>query len=156
MENQLVITVKDLLLFILWGSIVTLFVYLIMILRRVLKIIKSVNLVVDGNRENIDATLKIVPELTKHIETITGEVAHDVQAFRPTVDNVAETTESITETIKSNKGFVDGLSSFMHTFSVGKALYDKFFSSKMQDIKDVMDEVDDVIHPNHTDETKHF
>lgn len=156
MENQLVITVKDLLLFVLWGSVVTLFVYLIMILRRVLKIMKSVNLVVDGNRQNIDATLNIVPELTKHIETITGEVAHDVQAFRPTVDNVAETTESITETIKSNKGFVDGLSSFMHTFSVGKALYDKFFSSKVQDIKDIMDEVDDVIHPNHSDETKHF
>lgn len=156
MENQLVITVKDLLLFVLWGSIVTLFVYLIMILRRVLKIMKSVNLVVDGNRQNIDATLNIVPELTKHIETITGEVAHDVQAFRPTVDNVAETTESITETIKSNKGFIDGLSSFMHTFSVGKALYDKFFSSKVQDIKDIMDEVDDVIHPNHSDETKHF
>ena len=154
MENQLVITVKDLLLFILWGSIVTLFVYLILILRRVLKIIKSVNSVVDGNRQNIDATLNIVPELTKHIETITGEVAHDVQAFRPTVDNVAETTESVTETIKNNKGFVDGLSSFMHTFSVGKALYDKFFSGKMQDVKDVMDEVDDVIHPSHKDETK--
>lgn len=141
MENQLVITVKDLLLFILWGSLVTLFVYLILVVRRVLLIVKQVNQVVDGNRQNIDATLDIVPELSKHIEVITGEVAHDVQAFRTTIDNIAGTTESITETVKENQGFVDGLSSFMHTFSIGKALYDKYFGSKIKDFKVTVAEV---------------
>ena len=145
MDSQLIITVKDLLLFILWGSIVTLFAYLILILRRVLKIVKSVNQVVDGNRENIDATLDIVPELTKHVEAITGEVAHDIQSFKTTVDNIAGTTESVTGKIKENQGFVDGLGSFMHTFAIGKAFYDKYFASKVDDIKETLNEVDEIV-----------
>ena len=145
MDSQLVITVKDFLLFVLWGSLVTLFVYLILILRRVLKVVKSVNQMVDENRGNIDSTLNVVPDLTKHIETITGEVAHDIQSFRTTVDNIAGTTESVTGKIKENQGFVDGLGSFMHTFSIGKAFYDKYFSPKVDDFKETMNDVESVI-----------
>lgn len=143
MDSQLVISVKDLLLFILWGGIVTIFVYLIMILRHALKVVKSVNGVITDNRQSIDDTLTIVPDLAKHVETITGEVAHDVKAFRPTVDNIAETSHSITDTLKENQGFVDGLSSFMHTVSIGKVLYDRYFSGKMHDIKDAANEVNE-------------
>ncbi len=143
MDNQLVITVKDLLLFILWGALLTLFIYLILILRRALKIVKSVNQVVDENRANIDATLNIVPDLSKHIEVITGEVAHDVQSFRTTIDNIAGTTESVTGTIKENQSFVSGLSSFLHTMSIGKALYDKYFGGKIRDIKETVSEVNE-------------
>jgi len=140
MDSQLVITLKDFLLFILWGGIVTLFVYLILILRRVLKVMKAFNEVVDSNRENIDATLNIVPDLTKHVEAITGEVAHDVQAFRTTIDNIAGTTESITDTVKENQGFMNGISSLMHTVAIGKAFYDKYFASKIKDVKDTVSE----------------
>lgn len=145
MDNQLVITVKDLLLFILWGALVTFFIYLILILRRALKIVKSVHLIVDENRANIDATLDVVPDLSKHIEVITGEAAHDVQSFRATIDNIASTTESVTGTIKENQGFVSGLSSFLHTMSIGKALYDKYFGGKMKDFKETVSEVKETV-----------
>jgi len=145
MGSQLVFTLKDLLLFILWGSLVTLFIYLILILRRVLKIIKSVNLIVDDNKTNIDSTMNVVPELAKHAEVITNEVAHDIQAFRSTIDNIAETTESVTGTIKENKGFADGLASFMHSISIGKVLYDKYFSKKVKNVKDAANEVNETI-----------
>lgn len=151
MDSQLVITLKDFLLFILWGGIVTLFVYLILILRRVLKVIKAFNEVVDGNRENIDATLNIVPDLTKHVEAITGEVAHDVQAFRSTIDNIAGTTESITDTIKENQGFMNGLSSLMHTVAIGKTFYDKYFASKIKDFKVTVSEADAAFNEKHDD-----
>jgi len=101
---------------------------------------KAFNEVVDSNRENIDATLNIVPDLTKHVEAITGEVAHDVQAFRTTIDNIAGTTESITDTVKENQGFMNGLSSLMHTVAIGKAFYDKYFASKIKDVKDTVSE----------------
>jgi len=154
MDSQLVITLKDFLLFILWGGIVTLFVYLILILRRVLKVMKAFNEVVASNRENIDATLNIVPDLTKHVEAITGEVAHDVQAFRSTIDNIAGTTESITGTIKENQGFMSGLSSFMHTVAIGKAFYDKYFASRIKDIKDTVSEAEAAFNEKHEDATK--
>lgn len=145
MGSELVITVKDLLLFILWAGIVAFFVYLILILRNVLKIVKNINKVVEDNKVAIDSTLEVVPEITKHAEIITGEVAHDIQSFRATIDNIASTTESVSGTIKSNQGFVDGLSSFMHTLSIGKVLYDKYFSSKVKHVKDAADEVEQVI-----------
>ncbi len=148
MNSTMVFTLKDLLMFVLWGALVTLLVYLILIFRRALLTVKQINLLVEEQRKNIDATMAVVPSLTKNIDDISGEVAHDIQAFRGTVDNIAETTESVTGTINENKGFVDGLSSFMHTVSIGKVLYDKYFSKPVQDVKDASNDVYDTVHPS--------
>ena len=150
MDSQMIFTLKDFLLFVLWGYLVVLLVYVILILRRALLVVKQVNQIVDGNRSSIDQTLEIVPGLAKNVESITDEVAHDVQAFRSTVDNIAETTSSVTGTINENKGFVEGLSSFMHTVAIGKAVYDKYFGSKVKEFSDIVEEVERTI----KDETK--
>ncbi len=142
MNSELIFSVKDLLLFILWALLVGIFGYLILILHRAFKMVKQVSKIVEDNKESIDKTLAIVPDLTQNIESISGEVSHDISAFRETIDNVSETTESVTETINENKSFIDGLSSFMHTISIGKALYDKYFGDKIVDIKDVVSEVE--------------
>lgn len=142
MNSEIVISLKDILLFALWGLLVVIFAYLILILHKAFKIIKNVNATVEDNRSKIDATLEVVPDLTKNIEVITGEFAHDVSAFRGTVDNVAETTEAVTETIKENQSFMEGIASFMHTVAIGKALYDKFFGEKMETVKEVIRETE--------------
>lgn len=142
MNSELVFSFKDLLLFVLWGFLVGIFAYLLLILRRALKVMKQVNQIVDSNRESIDKTLAIVPDLTQNIESISNEVSHDIAAFRGTVDNIAETTESVSETINENKSFVDGISSFMHTMAIGKALYDKYFGHHVEVVKEVIKEVE--------------
>jgi len=142
MNSEIVISLKDILLFALWGLLVVIFTYLILILHKAFKVIKNVNAVVEDNRPKIDATMEIVPDLTKNIEVISGEFAHDVSAFRGTVDNVAETTESVTETIKENQSFMEGIASFMHTVAIGKALYDKFFGEKLETVKEVIRETE--------------
>lgn len=143
MNSEIVISLKDILLFVLWGLLVVIFTYLILILAKGHKIIKAINNVVEDNRVKIDATLDVVPDLTKNIEVITGEFAHDVSAFRGTVDNVAETTESVTETLKDNQSFMDGVASFMHTVAIGKAIYDKFFGEKLEKVKEVVKETEE-------------
>ena len=145
MDSQLIITLKDFLLFILWAGLVTVFVYLFLILRRALKLMKEINLIVEDNRKSIDATLDTVPDLTRNIEVISGEISHDIAAFRGSVDNVAETADSVTETLKKNKGALDGLASFMHTIAIGKVLYDKYFGGKVDDLKEAADAVSEVI-----------
>lgn len=142
MNSEIVLSVKDLLLFVLWGLLVIIFTYLILILYRAFKIVKTVNKVVDENKPNINQTLNVIPDLAKNVELITGEFAHDVAAFRGTVDNIAETSESVTETIKDNQGFMEGLASFMHTIAIGKALYDKFFGEKMEIVKEAVKEAE--------------
>lgn len=145
MDSQMIFTLKDFLVFVLWGCLVLLLIYVILILRRALMIVKQVNKIVETNQKSIDATLDIVPGLAKNVESITEEVAHDVSAFRSTVDNIAETTHSVTSSINENKGMVEALSSTMHTVALGKAFYDKYFKSKVNDFQDVVDEVDDVM-----------
>lgn len=145
MGSTMVFTFKDLLLLVLWGALVTLLVYLILVVKRAYMIIKQINKLVDENRPHIDATLQVVPQLTKNIDEISEEVAHDIKAFRSTVDNIAETTASVTGTINENKGFIEGLSSFMHTVSIGKVLYNKYFSKVAQDVKDAASDVSETL-----------
>lgn len=146
MDSTLVFSLKDVLMFILWGALVTLLVYLILIFRNALLTVKSVRKLVEDQSKNIDATMVLVPDLTRNITAITEEAAHDLQAFRGTVDNIAETTDAVTSTINENKGFVDGLSSFMHTVSIGKVLYDKYFAKGVKDVKNAANDVYDTLH----------
>lgn len=151
MDNVLVFSLKDLLMFVLWGALVTLLVYLILIFRRALLTMKQINQMVEEQRQNIDATMAIVPDLTKNINTITEEAAHDIQAFRSSVDNIAETTNAVTSTLNENKGFIDGLSSFMHTISIGKVLYDKYFAKGVKDVKEAANDIHETLHEDETE-----
>ncbi|MBS7527149.1 hypothetical protein KHM83_10705 [Fusibacter paucivorans] len=127
MDSQIVFSFKDLLLFVLWGALIGVFAYLILILRRVLKVIKQVNAIVDDNRTEIDQTLKVVPSLTENIEAITAEVSHDMNQFRGTVENIAETTEAVSGVINEQKSAVSSVSSVVNTLALIVAFFNKFF-----------------------------
>jgi uncharacterized protein YoxC len=127
MDSQIVFSFKDLLLFVLWGFLIGVFAYLILILRRVLKVMKQVNTIVDDNRSEIDQTLKVVPSLTQNIEAITAEVSHDMNAYRGTVENIAETTEAVSGVINEKKSAVSSISSVVNTMALIVAFFNKFF-----------------------------
>lgn len=149
MPTTITFTFQDLLLFVLWGLVVTVFVLLIRILLKALKIVKEIQLTVSENRAHIDKTIEFVPKISDHVEKISGELAHDIAAFRPTVDNIAETSQNVTAKLDENAGLVSGIGSIVHTISIGKALYDKYFGKKiettMSDIKDVILDVGNTI-----------
>lgn len=147
MPTTITFTFQDLLLFILWGLVVAVFVLLIRILLRALKIMKEIQLTVSENREHIDRTIELVPKISNHVEAISSEVAHDIAAFRPTIDNVAQTTENVSAKLEENSGLVGGIGAIMHTVSIGKALFDRYFGKKMEtSIGDIKDAILDVEH----------
>lgn len=149
MPTTITFTFQDLLLFILWGLVVVIFVLLIRILWKAFKIMKILQMTVSDNREHIDKTLEIAPKLADNVEKISAEIAHDVAAFRPSVDNVAETSEKVTRKLNENAGLASGLGSIVHTISIGKALYDKYFGKKVDttlaDLKEAIYDVGDTI-----------
>lgn len=149
MPTTITFTFQDLLLFVLWGLLVTVFVLLIMILIKAWKIMKHLQFVVSDNKVHIDKTLEIVPKLSDNFEKISSEIAHDVAAFRPTVDHVAATSENVTAKLNENSGLVSGIGSIVHTISIGKALYDKYFGKKTEatltDLKEAIYDVGDTI-----------
>ena len=112
----------DLFLSIFLISLTVLVVYAIMILRKSYLSIKEIQKLVEENRESIDKTLAELPGVTENVKRITEEVAHGAEAFHGTVDNVAETADTVTA--KVNNTVTEGLASVMHTASLGKKAFD--------------------------------
>jgi len=132
MDTIITFTLKDLLVCGVYLALIVMIIYIIKVLMKLHSSMKHVNSVIEDNRIEIDAILKEAPGISQNVNTISEEVAHDITQFRGTVDNIAETTESVTEVVKDNQSVVDGLTSIFHTASIAKGAYDKFFSKEAE------------------------
>jgi len=132
MDTIITFTLKDLLICGVYLALIVMIIYIIKVLMKLHSSMKHVNSVIEDNRIEIDAILKEAPGISQNVNTISEEVAHDITQFRGTVDNIAETTESVTEVVKDNQSVVDGLTSIFHTASIAKGAYDKFFSKEAE------------------------
>ncbi len=95
-------TLQEFFLILLWLVLIVMIVMFIGILYTAMQTMRDIRSIVKENRENINQILDEVPGITKNVHEVTSEANHAVSVFRPTVDNVAETTESITGTLKDN------------------------------------------------------
>ncbi len=59
--------------------------------------------IVDEKRPEIDAVIDELPGITQNVNTISGEVAHGMEAFHQSVENLAETSDNVTEAIAEKK-----------------------------------------------------
>ena len=130
MNTIITFTLKDLLLCGVYLALIAMIIYIIKILMKAHSSMKHINAIVEDNRKEIDAVLKEAPGISQNVNTISEEVAHDIAQFRGTVDNIAETTESVTGVVKENQTVVDSLTSVFHTASMAKGAYDKFFTKE--------------------------
>lgn len=129
MSSEITFTVKDFGMMLLWAGLTVAVWYLVMILHKVYKTITEVHQLIERNREQVDATLQEVPAITKNVQEITTEVSHGMQAFRPTVENMAETSDSVTRAIKEHQSITETLVSFFHVLNTIKRLLDKLNSN---------------------------
>lgn len=132
---QINISPVELFLSIFLISLTILVIYTILILRKSYLTIKEVQKVVEDNKESIDKTLLEIPEVTKNVKRITEEVAHGAEAFHGTVDNIAETSNTVTA--KVNNSVSEGLASILHTATLGKKAFDNI---KPKEDKKVVEE----------------
>lgn len=92
----------DLFILFFWMALVVAICYIVLILHRAYMTMKDVRGIIADNRRNINLILDEVPQITKNVAEVTTEVSHATQVFRPTVDNIAGSSESITHTFKEN------------------------------------------------------
>lgn len=126
MQSEITFTLKDFGFTVFWTGLTVAIWYVVLILRKVYITIKDVSGIIEENRERIDLIMEEVPQITKNVEEITTEVSHDIQVFRPTVDNIADTSESITDVIKENQSITDSITSFFNVLTTVKKTLDKF------------------------------
>lgn len=127
MNSEIVFTLKDLGMFVLWGLLVAVLIYVLLILVRFYRSFKELMAIVDDNRQNIDKVLDEAPGISQNINQISGEVSHIMTAFHGTVDNVAETSEAVTGSFKDNNELVSQISTFFKILATIKEGYDKLF-----------------------------
>lgn len=120
-----VISVKDLISFILFLLGATAVVYLVIVLHNVNKLVKQVNLVIADNKTNIDKTMEVMPEVANNLNStvvsIKGTVdrtGNIIDNFEGTVSEVAasfeDTSESIIDVIKAS---INVIKTIMSLFS---------------------------------------
>lgn len=107
-----------------------------MILIRFYTSFKQIMKIVDEKRPEIDAVIDELPGITQNVNTISGEVAHGMEAFHSTVDNLAETSDNVSEAIAEKSGMAGKVSSIMHTVSIIKTFYDEYFNSKEEEVEE--------------------
>lgn len=139
MNSMISFTLKDLGMFVLWGLIVVMVIYIIRILFNALMVVKQVRGIVEKNEETVSKILDEAPGIASSVNRISDEVAHGMEAFRPTVDHSAEVSNNVTKEFKDNNDVVGKMSSVFHTLSMGKNLYDHYFG--------VDEDLEDEIHP---------
>lgn len=127
MNSMISFTLRDLGMFVLWGLILVMVIYIIRILFNALMFLKQVRGIVEENKETVSKILDEAPGIASSVNRISDEVAHGMEAFRPTVDHSAQVSNHVTKEFKDNNDIVGKMSSLFHALSMGKNLYDHYF-----------------------------
>lgn len=130
MNSQLVFTLKDFGMLVIWALLVAILIFILLVLIRFYRSFKDIMKIVEDHRTNIDKVLEEAPGITRNVNQISDEVNTTLKAFHGTIQNVAETTESVTTSIKDNKDIVANISSVFNTARIVKGSYDRFFKSE--------------------------
>lgn len=128
--DKIIISLSDLGLMVLWAALLVLIFYLVSVLKRLNDTLKEVWEIIGANKENIEKTLNEIPSIAKNIDTITGEISHDVQAVRDTIDTVAEKSGAAAKSLADTDSIITGITAVIQIFLFIKNIWNDIFSKK--------------------------
>jgi len=135
MTNVISFTLKDIGMFVLWGLLVVILYYLVLVLKSLYLSVRDIRKIIKTNQENVDQILNEAPGISKNANAISKELSDTLIKFRGSIDNVAESTENITETLKENDTINKKLASIFQTLNIFKTLYAKYFGVEEMKVK---------------------
>ncbi|EFI41385.1 MULTISPECIES: hypothetical protein [Peptoniphilus] len=111
---QATITLHDLLKIILYLAGTGVLIYLALVLKNLLEILKRVNETIEENQNIIDDTIKKVPaltdnavEITNNLGTISSETSEIMVSAKPEIEKLISSVGSITNTVSDISRSVD-------------------------------------------------
>ncbi len=93
------LTIKDLFSLILFLLGIGIGVYLVLILSKINKILSSASDVVEGNMEELDSTIKTLPEISYNVSEISKETNYAIKTLTPELEKVLKDTSHISERV---------------------------------------------------------
>ncbi|MEW9123697.1 MAG: DUF948 domain-containing protein [Thermotaleaceae bacterium] len=112
------IKVRDLAAFLLGGSFLILIIYAILLLKNLNDTTKIFRKIVEDNRHNIDEILDKAPGIAANIESISGDVSHDLRALQGTFDQIVGTTEAAADALSENSDFISHFLGFVQIINI--------------------------------------
>ncbi|NMB08260.1 MAG: DUF948 domain-containing protein [Tissierellia bacterium] len=100
------ITVKELLNFILYILGIGVLAYLIAIIRNANKIIFKARKIIEDNEEEIDTTLKQLPDITTNVNDISEDLRELIEEVSPEITGLTTNVNSITERLDTSSEIV--------------------------------------------------
>lgn len=111
--DNISLSLSDLGLMLLWVALLVLICYLVMVLKRLNDTLKNVQEILGDNKENIEGTLNELPSIAKNIDSITGEVSHDVKAVRDTIDTITEKSSDAAKSLTDTDSIITGITAII-------------------------------------------
>lgn len=115
---------------ILWLAAVVLLVYLILLAKNALSILKSVSGILKTNEENIENSMNEIPNILHNVDEITGEVSHDIKSVRATVDTITEKSIVAADSLENIDSIIAGVTTVIQSGIFLKDLYSKSATKK--------------------------
>ncbi|MBK5252490.1 MAG: DUF948 domain-containing protein [Peptostreptococcaceae bacterium] len=97
------ISLKDLGMVVLWGSLVIMLIYLALLFKRLNDTVKGVNKLIEDNSTEIGRTIQEIPKITQNINSITTEAVSSVHAVKGIIKNVGILKKAATPIAKASK-----------------------------------------------------
>lgn len=95
------LTINDLFKIILYIVGIGALGYLIVVLKNAAKLISKVLGIVEDNKENINATIKEVPEITENVNSITKSANLAIKEMTPEINGIVKNANTITNKVGS-------------------------------------------------------
>ncbi len=130
MDNAISFTLNDLALMFLWAALLVLIVYLILVIKKFNDTMKEVKEILANNKESIENTLSEMPSIAKNIDSITGEVSHDVKAVRETIDTITEKSGNAAKSLNDTDSIITGITAIIQLAIFLRNFLDNTFPKK--------------------------
>lgn len=82
-------------------------IFLILVLKNASKILGQISSVVEDNKEEIDITIKQLPEITTNINSITKEVDTLINDISPEINELLESVNTLSGKVENIAGVID-------------------------------------------------
>ncbi|MDY0235134.1 MAG: hypothetical protein RBR71_03860 [Gudongella sp.] len=104
---DITLTLQDLLKLILFLLGIGVLGYLLLLLRNINKIIGKAEEVIEANMNEIDITIKQLPDITQNVNSITGEANKLIANITPDVEGMVKNVNGITSKVDRLAGVAD-------------------------------------------------
>ena len=102
------VTWMDFIVVILTLLIIIICVYIIIILVNASRSIKIIKNILHKNEQEIDSTLKNIPQLSENLVNVSGTLGRELKTVENTLDNINETSQMTVDTVKTFKNNILG------------------------------------------------